>query len=168
MEEMANRLLIEENLSAQGWRFAWDKATTRFGVCKYRSKTVGVSKSNMATESWQQMEDTLRHEIAHALTPPGIERAHGPVWRSHAIRLGAKPKASARVSDATKREKAQSAKWVIVCPIGKIVSTYQRTPPESTFRSLKIMYARGRKAQTIGKLRLIPVAQYEMEFGQMT
>jgi hypothetical protein len=37
---------------------------------------------------WHLVEDTIRHEVAHAATPGD---GHGPAWRTACKRLGAKP-----------------------------------------------------------------------------
>lgn len=78
--------MLEHGLT--GWRFRFDRAKKRFGLCHYSSKTISLSRSLTELNDAAQVEDTLLHEIAHALTPGA---AHGPRWREVCRRLGAKP-----------------------------------------------------------------------------
>ena len=66
----ANRLLVEHGLAQQGWRFKFDRARLRAGQCRYRSKTITLSKHYVAlnvTTRPEEVLDTILHEIAHAL-----------------------------------------------------------------------------------------------------
>lgn len=87
IEQLANEKLIEHGLADDGWRFAWDIATKRGGACKYRSKTISLSRA-IFTKPVNQPEalNTILHEIAHALA--GGKAGHGWQWKIIARRIG--------------------------------------------------------------------------------
>lgn len=89
VESFAREAMQEHGLV--GWRFEFDNATKRFGVCKYTKRTIGMSKRLTLANSEEQALDTVLHEIAHALV--GYGHAHGPVWKAKARELGARPQA---------------------------------------------------------------------------
>lgn len=89
--ERAKELMDEYEL--HGWRFEI-LATKRFvGYCDYGRRIIGFSKYYIESP-WHDIEDTLRHEIAHALVyiHHGPKHGHDRVWQAYAIRLGAEPK----------------------------------------------------------------------------
>lgn len=79
--------MLEHGLKS--WRFRFDRARQRFGLCHYGNKTISLSRVLTELNDAAQVEDTLLHEIAHALTPGA---AHGPGWREACRRLGAEPR----------------------------------------------------------------------------
>lgn len=106
--ELANRLLREHNLNT--WSFDINyRAKRRLGCCKYRYKTIELS-------SWvlelcpEKAENTIRHEVAHALVGPGY--GHGQIWKRAAIKLGARPETCTSVAP----EQMAPHKWFLVCP----------------------------------------------------
>lgn len=101
-------LLRENNL--MDWTISiTDRAKRRLGVCKYGKRLIEIS-------SWtfdkcpEFVENTVRHEVAHALVGPGY--GHGPVWKRAAIQLGAKPERCAAVP----LEQRAPYKWILICP----------------------------------------------------
>jgi hypothetical protein len=91
-ELLAHRLLKRHGLKDKGWKFKFDRAKTRLGVCSYSTKTISLSKHITAVSDFDSVEQTLFHEIAHALTP--LERKkgkyvhHGEKWLHKAKELG--------------------------------------------------------------------------------
>jgi predicted SprT family Zn-dependent metalloprotease len=81
----AIRLIKKHNLLDSGWVFQFDKATTRFGCCNYTRKVISLSKPLVEANSWDNVKDTILHEIAHALTPG---QNHNNVWKQKAIEIG--------------------------------------------------------------------------------
>jgi predicted SprT family Zn-dependent metalloprotease len=104
---MARRLFTEHNLT--GWAFAWSNRRAQMGVCEYNTKTVRVSRH--LTGDPTELVDTLLHEVAHAIAGPLA--GHGPEWQAWAVRLGARPKAAATI---TQDEVDDVYLWVGVCP----------------------------------------------------
>lgn len=70
------------------WRFEFDRSTKRFGVCKYASRTIGLSEKLTRANDIERCKETILHEIAHALA--GSQAGHGPVWVRQARALGIK------------------------------------------------------------------------------
>src|SRR5262245_49089081 len=86
---MATKLLEEYELAEKGWTFTLDTAKSRIGQCRYSDKEIGFSLSYLKLTPIEEIEETLRHEIAHALCGPG--EGHGAKWKAMAIQVGAKP-----------------------------------------------------------------------------
>ena len=83
---LAINLMEKHGLTNQGWRFKFDNARRRFGVCKYRSKLICLSQHLVALNNEARVTDTILHEIAHALV--GSNHGHDRVWRAKAIKIG--------------------------------------------------------------------------------
>lgn len=83
--DLAVELMIKHNIYQQGWRFEFDNAKRRFGRCRYRSKTITLSRYLTELNSEEKVKDTILHEIAHALCP---QEGHSEVWRRKAIEIG--------------------------------------------------------------------------------
>ncbi len=83
--ELGNRLLTIHGLSSK-WILVFDNAVRRFGQCRYSSCTISLSRNLVLLNSKERVEQTLLHEIAHALAGP--EHGHDQVWRDIALRIG--------------------------------------------------------------------------------
>ena len=86
--ELAESLMRQFGVS--GWKFKFDHAKTRCGLCSYGHRTIYLSKYYVELNGWEEIEDTIRHEIAHVLTP--ADGGHGEAWKRMAVKCGAKPK----------------------------------------------------------------------------
>jgi len=73
------------------WRFEFDDAVRRFGCChrSYFSPKITLSRELTLRNEQPEVEDTIRHEIAHALCEP--RQGHGDAWKAMCKRTGAKP-----------------------------------------------------------------------------
>lgn len=90
-KKLAYDLLKQENLLQQGWTCSFDDSITHLGVCDYRKRQIGLSRYFIALNSDEITLDTIKHEVAHALTPGA---GHGAVWQREAVRLGGNPQAT--------------------------------------------------------------------------
>jgi len=73
-----------------GWSLVIDnKSKRRAGVCKYSKKQIGLTLDYALKTSPDDLEQTIIHEIAHALLPPGAH--HGPAWKAKMLELGVNP-----------------------------------------------------------------------------
>ncbi len=86
------RKILGEPLQARGWTFGWDRARTRLGACRTRQRRITLSAPLAARLSPEDIEDTIRHEIAHAID---VERRgktnHDATWKRLAVACGAQP-----------------------------------------------------------------------------
>ena len=91
VEELARRLFARHRrrsgLGAE-WTFGFDLSTARAGVCRQPSKRIDLSVCYCLRAPRDEIEDTLLHEIAHAIV--GVEHRHDAVWRAKAREIGCK------------------------------------------------------------------------------
>ena len=71
------------------WEFRWDRATRRFGCCYENLKRITLSKTLTELNEWDDVKDTLLHEIAHALAGEG--HGHDWLWKDKCELIGARP-----------------------------------------------------------------------------
>ena len=114
---LARRLLDAHGLP--GWTVALDSAKARAGLCRYDRRTISLSRHLIRLHQPQEVEDTVLHEIAHALVGPG--HAHDAVWRAQARRLGS----SAERCVPADRPRV-TGEWRGACPAGHETSAHRR------------------------------------------
>lgn len=93
---VAQKLLVQHNLVATGWTVGVCKGKRRLGLCNYRQRVIRISRDHIMKGTDEEVLDTIRHEVAHAIAGYGAK--HGPIWQRVAIALGASPKPTTRVS----------------------------------------------------------------------
>ncbi len=106
--ELGEILLGEFGLYS--WAIALDRSKVRFGQCRHRNHTIGLSKALVELNAREDVEDTIRHEIAHALC--GVGAGHGRAWKSMCYRVGARP----QTCYDSNKVVAAPAPWALVCP----------------------------------------------------
>lgn len=85
--DYATRLL--PNYGLTHWSFGFDRALCRLGCCKRRKMKITLSHHYVCLNPAPDIQDTILHEIAHALVPRTVEnRPHGPIWRKIALAIG--------------------------------------------------------------------------------
>jgi predicted SprT family Zn-dependent metalloprotease len=113
--------LIAEYHLADSWRFTFDRAKVRFGVCRFDSGTISLSRDLTLANDAAKVEDVIRHEIAHAIA--GRTAGHGPRWVAACRETGAEPTRCYQRSEVT----AAPHPFVIACPNGCVrVPRYKR------------------------------------------
>lgn len=145
-ENLANTL-IRTHLDAS-WHFRWNTRKSAFGLCHYGRRSIELSRVLTEFETEEAVEQTILHEIAHAISGPGT--GHGAVWKANARKLGVKKPACRRHSTGEIPENFY--KWAIMLE-GKIVKQYHRKPSKNIISRIPNMYVSGRK-ETMGKLYL--------------
>ena len=102
IETLANLLLDTDwlfgcdyiNLADLGWTFVWDNRKTKAGGCMGRKKQICLSLFlfEQNTDKALGWEDTIRHEIAHAIdhTNRGYNN-HDRYWKAVALSVLAAP-----------------------------------------------------------------------------
>ncbi len=149
------------HLHLQDWHFGWDKTSRRLGCCKMQQRRISLSRyyaEAYATRDPGQLWRTLLHELAHALAWVHHKATgHGPVWKRYCTALGIDgEKASVR---GIEFDAPRSAARFTLChsETGEIFRTYSRRPTLRAAR-LRSCYIPGRKAETLGKLTIRPIA----------
>ena len=87
-EKLALELIREFGLLPK-WRFEFDDAKKRFGCCHRSEFKITLSRELVLRNDREQVEDTIRHEIAHALCEP--RQGHGEAWKEMCSFTGANP-----------------------------------------------------------------------------
>jgi predicted SprT family Zn-dependent metalloprotease len=89
----------------------FDNAKTRAGICRAVPREIGLSRVLTQLHSRAEVNDTILHEIAHALVGPA--HGHDDVWRDKALAIG---------SSATRCVPGNAPRlvgpWVGTCPVG--------------------------------------------------
>jgi hypothetical protein len=108
-ETLARELMAEFGLD--GWTFKLDSARKRFGCCKRSAsgsvREISLSRALTVANDRAEVEDTIRHEIAHALAP--MYAGHSGLWRQACEVTGARP------TPCYGAEVVQVARWRFVC-----------------------------------------------------
>lgn len=107
----ALRLLAHHGLT--DWAFGYDNAVNRFGQTTYRTRKITVSQKTLAARTNAEVEQTLLHEVAHALVGPGY--GHGQVWLRTARRIGYHGSRCSSSTPEVRDAVAQMAKWIGTC-----------------------------------------------------
>jgi predicted SprT family Zn-dependent metalloprotease len=131
VRRLGRELMDQHGLA--GWQLVLDRAKQRAGVCRYDSRTIGLSAALMQLYDEAQVRETVLHEIAHALVGPGA--GHGPQWLAMARRIGSTgercvPQDAPRVTGA----------WVGTCGAGHAVAMHRRP---RRVRSCTVCHPRG-------------------------
>ena len=70
----------------EGWSFQFDHAATRAGCCNSQTQGISLAHAYARAAPDADSDDTLLHEIAHALV--GKAHGHDQVWQAKAVALG--------------------------------------------------------------------------------
>jgi len=113
------------------WRLKFSEAKRRLGCCRYQPKTIDISFHHLYNGTNEEVLNTLKHEIAHALDYIINHKVgHTSSWKAIARSLGLRnPKATTAVSYQTR------TKYDILCPIcGVIGGRHQKRQGNYTCR----------------------------------
>jgi predicted SprT family Zn-dependent metalloprotease len=103
--ELARQLMAEHGL--QDWTFGFNRRKQSMGLCVYARQTIELSIHFVERDNpWNEIRDTILHEIAHALVGPG--HGHDRVWKRKCTEIGARPQ---RCGDA----KMPEGSWKADC-----------------------------------------------------
>tara|TARA_Y200000002_G_C22622685_1_gene638895 strand:- start:526 stop:1077 length:552 start_codon:yes stop_codon:yes gene_type:complete len=75
-----------ENYNLNDWNITFDYAKRRAGACLYSTKELSFSVYFLRNSSSSHINDTLLHEIAHALVGPN--QGHNDRWKKKALSIG--------------------------------------------------------------------------------
>ena len=108
---------IISSCNGLGFKFKFDNAKNRFGSCNSWRRIITLSKplSLANLDNMVQIEDTIRHEIAHAFANKiSAREGHGSLWKSVATQVGARPERCFDSNDAN----LVKTRFVWACPNG--------------------------------------------------
>ena len=71
------------------WVFQFDRAKRRAGCCHHGRQIISLSYHYVENNNRTDVENTILHEIAHALVGP--RNGHNNVWKAMALKIGARP-----------------------------------------------------------------------------
>jgi hypothetical protein len=87
--------------------FALIEKGTRLGAWDAKTRTISISVEHFAASTWAQVEETLRHEMAHQIVSELFEattaQPHGPLFAKACMMLGISSEASARPTTEQQR-----------------------------------------------------------------
>lgn len=72
------------------WNLELDFAKVRAGACHFNEKKISFSRNFIKNSSKEDIQDTILHEIAHAIVGP--KHGHDKVWKAMASKLGCSAK----------------------------------------------------------------------------
>ena len=113
VEEIALRLIDKftgHGVLKRGWTFGFDLAPSRAGVCRYNERRIDLSVSYCLAATRAEIEDTILHEVAHAIVGP--RHNHDAVWKAKAREIGCAGERCHRVQHSV-------PKWVGECGCGQ-------------------------------------------------
>jgi len=128
LENLANSLLKEWGLTKKGWVFVWGNKKRSFGTCRPSRKVIELHSFLLPTINDEAAEDTIRHEIAHALDFEQRGKSdHSYKWKAWAIKVGADP---SRTKSHDNYEalvvKSNQSKYRLVCPNGHVFPSHRK------------------------------------------
>jgi predicted SprT family Zn-dependent metalloprotease len=106
---VAIELMRKHGLVDKHWRFQFDESVRRFGLCSYQTSTISLSRTLTELNTIDVVQDTILHEIAHALAGPTAK--HGRVWQLMAQSIGAKPERCYSSDEV----QTPTAPWQAIC-----------------------------------------------------
>ncbi len=116
-QRLAQSLMRKFRLS--GWTYATNKRKKTLGLCFSQLKRIELSINFIAHNPKSIVQETILHEIAHALV--GTEHGHDEVWKSKAEQIGAQP------SRTTRNVTMPPGKWQATCGgCGVLFNRYRR------------------------------------------
>ena len=113
--ELKPRIVSIINQHLTGWTFRWSNSRRTYGTCFHHGKTISISKPLAELNVWEQTQDTVLHEIAHALA--GASHGHDKKWKQICVEIGAKPERCYSTSEVIQ----PVPKYYAICPsCGKV------------------------------------------------
>jgi hypothetical protein len=131
----------------EGWKLDFNNRKSSYGLCHYGKKTVFISEFLTKTQTYDEVMNTVIHEVAHVLAPG---QKHNRVWRSIFIAMGGNGQTRTTANAATKESVIETARWIVVNTLDNTVVAHYHRKPKDNFSQ---RWLRGRP-ETKGKLVL--------------
>ncbi len=123
---LALRLMAQFGLAPPAWQFRFNRRKRALGMCFYPTRRqpgrIELSVYFVERNPLETVDDTVRHEIAHALA--GEKAGHGPVWKEMCLKVGANPERTACSEGVDMPE----GHWQARCPSCGQKYAYHRKP----------------------------------------
>jgi len=110
-------LLQLHGLGAAGWVARLDESRSRAGACNFTKKCVLLSRLYVRSATRPELDDTILHEIAHALVGP--HHHHDAVWRAKARAIGCSGERCHTLQFSPPR-------WIVACAAGCFMRSAHR------------------------------------------
>jgi len=107
--DLAYEEMTKWGLTQIGWRFAFNRRRCGLGLCSYSNKTIYLSAIYVNHNTESDVLNTIRHEIAHALTPGAN---HGRMWKLMAMKVGC-----VSVNRVNEKANMPKGRWTIKCKL---------------------------------------------------
>lgn len=117
-QSLAVAKLHEHGLTPE-WGFKFDRAAQRAGQCRYRDRTITLSRFYVENNDEAEVTDTILHEIAHALVGGG--HGHDYTWKRKCLEIGGNARRT------THGQSNVPYKWEGTCPNGHVVGRRRLT-----------------------------------------
>lgn len=91
------------------WTPVLDESTSRAGACNYTRKQICMSRLYVRKVNEAALDDTILHEIAHALVGP--QHGHDAVWKAKARSIGCS-------AERCHTERFSPPRWLVSCTTG--------------------------------------------------
>lgn len=120
-KNLAIELMTEHGLSYDGWYFKFTHGRKQAGICVWDKSQynevgyIGLSKYLIPHMTDEAIEDTILHEIAHAMV--GYEHGHNHVWQRQARAIGCNGQRCYEIDELIDHEAlATKSKYTLTCP----------------------------------------------------
>ena len=124
IEAFAQYKMSQWGLLQKGWKFGWHTKRAAFGSCNKTSKTIFLSSFRFNDLPRAEQEDTVLHEIAHALDFETRGTSdHSRIWKMWASRVGARPERCKSVDESS--QTMSRSKYTLRCPNGHQFSRHR-------------------------------------------
>jgi|APSaa5957512535_1039671.scaffolds.fasta_scaffold23987_2 hypothetical protein len=143
-------LMACHGLTNKGWQFGWNNRKTANGICDYSRKVIYLSKALTPLRKEKDVTNTIIHEIAHALV--GYDHGHDWYWKEQFVAMGGDGQRCSSDNTGIRQDKAT---YLMIDHNNDVIKYYLRKPNKKVTNNIKHYWVNGRKAETIGKLRII-------------
>lgn len=120
---------VTYNMNKMGWKFAFNDRKRALGVCSPRRKTIYLSTFFIESGSreMKMWENTMIHEIAHAINTGLGGRGHDSRWRDIFIKNGGDGNRTSGDTQYDDLLERPVSKYTTVCPNGHTSPSHKRS-----------------------------------------
>ena len=114
------RKIISKHSELRYWTVTSNNRKRAFGVCSYTNRQIELSSHLVPVMTDEAINDTIVHEIAHALCP---NHSHDNVWKQKCIELGGSGQRCGGVEkykngkDGMIDSHEKISKYTLTCPV---------------------------------------------------